>query len=274
MKNYLEKTFNELRTKVVNEYSQRIVESTLKYKQKYGFELNYNDGHEHLTWNCEADAFKHAYGSALMALEKGNLYSSIVGLVHEYEYLKNPKKYKNPREEKNMDTHNNKVGLNIANELVKDYVGRWDNLSQKEKEDIIADRVWKHMRAGDLILDPSGRRTLKNSGKSGVSTGQAVNLSEEERQMLERYAREKSLFAPENRVFYENEMNPAQVPSNSSENNYVQAFVKQYLNNNKKLPTENELKQRVISGELVYVHNYERQDGTKVSGYYRSKPSR
>lgn len=108
--------------------------------------------------------------------------------------------------------------------------------------------------------------------KTGIEEN--VYLSEEERQMLERYAREKSLFAPENRVFYENEMNPAQVPSNSSENNYVQAFVKQYLNNNKKLPTENELKQRVISGELVYVHNYERQDGTKVSGYYRSKPSR
>jgi hypothetical protein len=99
-------------------------------------------------------------------------------------------------------------------------------------------------------------------------------LSEEEREMLERYAKENEMFAPENRVFYENEMNPAQVPSNSSENNYVQAFVKQYLNNNKKLPTENELKQRVISGELVYVHNYERQDGTKVSGYYRSRPSR
>ena len=165
MKNYLEKTFNEIRTKVVNEYSQRIVESTLKYQHKYGFELNYNNGHEHLTWNCEADAFKHAYGSALMALEKGNLYSSLVGLGHEYEYLKNPQKYNNPENEKNMDKHNNKVGLNIANELVKDYAGRWDNLTQKEKEDIIADRVWKHMQAGDLILSPDGRRELNGVNK-------------------------------------------------------------------------------------------------------------
>lgn len=38
--------------------------------------------------------------------------------------------------------------------------------------------------------------------------------------------------------------------------------------------SKDDLKQRVQSGELIYVHNYERQDGTKVSGYYRSKPSR
>ena len=100
-----------------------------------------------------------------MALEKGNLYSSIVGLGHEYEYLKNPQKYNNPKNEKNMDKYNNKVGLNIANELVKDYVGRWDNLTQKEKEDIIADRVWKHMQEGDLILSPDGRRELKGVNK-------------------------------------------------------------------------------------------------------------
>ena len=108
--------------------------------------------------------------------------------------------------------------------------------------------------------------------KTGIEEN--VYLSEEEREMLERYASENELFAPENRVFYYNEMNPAQVPNGSPENNYVQEFVKQYLDNNKSLPSEDELKQRVQSGELIYVHNYERQDGTKVSGYYRSRPNR
>ena len=39
----------------------------------------------------------------------------------------------------------------------------------------------------------------------------------------------------------------------------------------KKLPSEMELKQRVNNGELIYVHNYTRSDGTQVSGYYRHK---
>ena len=69
-------------------------------------------------------------------------------------------------------------------------------------------------------------------------------------------------------------MNPVQVPADSPDNNYVEEFIKQYFDNNKNLPQEDDLKQRVQSGELIYVHNYERQDGTKVSGYYRSKPSR
>ena len=266
MKIYKEYYDNNERNKTHKYYNDKISSDTMRYQKKYNFELNQRKGHE--TWNCEADAFKHAYGSALMTLDRDELFSILAGWQHE-KVTQN-----NPINEYEMDTHNNNVGRQVAKEIKNSYKGNWNKLSKQQQEDIIADRVWKHMRAGDLILDPSGRRTLKNSGKSGVSTGQAVNLSEEEREMLERYARENEMFAPENRVFYENEMNPAQVPSNSSENNYVQAFVKQYLNNNKKLPTENELKQRVISGELVYVHNYERQDGTKVSGYYRSKPSR
>jgi len=32
-----------------------------------------------------------------------------------------------------------------------------------------------------------------------------------------------------------------------------------------------ELDKQVISGDLIYVENYTKADGTKVSGYYRHK---
>mgnify|MGYP003347049970 CR=1 FL=1 len=34
---------------------------------------------------------------------------------------------------------------------------------------------------------------------------------------------------------------------------------------------ESEAKEKVKSGELIYVDSYTRQDGTKVSGYYRRR---
>lgn len=40
----------------------------------------------------------------------------------------------------------------------------------------------------------------------------------------------------------------------------------------KGLPTKEEVDKRVLNGGLVYVENYVRSDGTKVSGYYRSYP--
>ena len=39
------------------------------------------------------------------------------------------------------------------------------------------------------------------------------------------------------------------------------------------MPTKETLDERVHTGELVYVSEYTRGDGTKVSGYYRSYPN-
>jgi hypothetical protein len=38
----------------------------------------------------------------------------------------------------------------------------------------------------------------------------------------------------------------------------------------KELPTKETLDNQVAIGNMIYVKNYERSDGTKVSGYYRS----
>jgi hypothetical protein len=40
----------------------------------------------------------------------------------------------------------------------------------------------------------------------------------------------------------------------------------------KPFPSKKELNKRVRIGELIYVEEYTRSDGTKVSGYYRAYP--
>lgn len=51
--------------------------------KKFGFETSPRQGHEF--WNNEADAFKHAFGSADMVLNMGYLGSLIGGLHHEFK---------------------------------------------------------------------------------------------------------------------------------------------------------------------------------------------
>jgi len=50
-------------------------------------------------------------------------------------------------------------------------------------------------------------------------------------------------------------------------------MIKQYYENDMHLPLKSDLDARVCTGELVYVHDYTRADGTKVSGYYRAYPN-
>lgn len=285
MKNYFQQIFEQERKKVIDEYSQRLVELTLKYQKKYGFELNYKHGHDHLTWNCEADAFKHIYGSALIAMEKGKIRSKVIGIAHEYEYLLHPKKETNPKNEKNMDLHNNKIGRNIAKNLKKEYGDKWNNLSRQKQEDIIADKVWKQMKAGQAILSPEGRRKLlHNSDKTSLLINKlkkelldkynlnvdTENLSLEDLQKIKEY----KFFSPKNRVFYENELNPININKSSPDAKYISEFYRQYLSQDRQLPAKTDLDKRVQTGELVYVHSYTKMDGTKVSGYFRAYPGR
>ena len=186
-----------------------------------------------------------------------------------------------------------------------EYGKKWNNLSQRQKEDIIADRVWRHIQAGDVILDPSGRRKLKNSSRTiqstqkqpwnrfGNATGYASDITDEEKQdiinkyrnegvfddmsddeilELNRRAKEYHLFNPKNRVFYENEFRPADAVKGSNDEQSIGEMFRQYYDNGYKLPSKEDLDARVRTGELVFVHEYTRADGTKVSGYYRAYP--
>lgn len=71
------------------------------------------------------------------------------------------------------------------------------------------------------------------------------------------------IFDIDNRVLYTNEINP-----DKADKELIDAYIKQYTHS-KKMPTKEELDKRVYIGNLIYVEDYTRSDGTKVSGYYR-----
>ena len=256
IKNHYKKKYDEI-------YSPKATKAALYYSKKYGF-----DSGNKSTYNNEADAFKHTFASALVSMEEGYIISLLGGYYHEWSNNgNNSKEYK-------MDTHNNGVGRAIARDIKNDYGDKWYMFLPNKKEEIIAERVWQRMKEGKIILDPSGRKKKKKDNKNNslfkLSINENVNLSEQDKK-IERYKKEKELFAPENRVFFDGEMNPAKVPYGSEEDKYVPAMLKQFYENGNKLPKEIELKESVNSGGLIYVDDYVRQDGTHVSGYYRHK---
>lgn len=255
---YIEKYFQDKE----KELNAIIYSNTKYYQKKYGFQMNTLKGHD--TWNVEADGFKHTFGSAYLALKYNSFISDWAGIRHE---RKNPN---NPKNEENMDLHNNKVGRQVALEI-KSECKNWNKLSQRELNDLIAAKVWQKMNEGKVILTPSGRTKLLNppspsvykeqmkviskykDSKKSSPTGFATNIDE-------------SLLNLENRVFYDKEINP----NETNDKEVLDKVIGQYFDNGKRIPSKEELNQQVASGDLIYVQDYSRSDGTKVSGYYRT----
>ena len=70
--NKLQEIFNDYQN-----YSAELYAKTKKYQKIYGFELG--EGAKD-TWNNEADAFKHTFGSAELALKYTTGISRAIGL--------------------------------------------------------------------------------------------------------------------------------------------------------------------------------------------------
>lgn len=75
-----------------------------------------------------------------------------------------------------------------------------------------------------------------------------------------------SVFDTNNRILYSGEVNIEDMKEELSDLFLEQIFSME------KFPTKEELDKRTRLGELIYVHDYVRSDGTKVSGYYRTCP--
>ena len=58
----------------------------------------------------------------------------------------------------------------------------------------------------------------------------------------------------------------------SDEFTRLENFINQQMLSGKVM-TEEQAKQQVLAGNLIYVNPYKRADGTEVRGYYRRKPS-
>ena len=82
-----------------------------KYQKKYGFEIGKGS---HDAWNNEADAFKHTFMSADMALKTNVGISKYKGDEHEIEGRNNMGQSAG---EENMDRWNNAEGRKIAQKM-------------------------------------------------------------------------------------------------------------------------------------------------------------
>ncbi len=131
-------------------FSNKIVNDTIKYQQKYGFNIGENNS----TWNNEADAFKHTYMQAILALRGNQQIAKILGDNHE----KSGANRGQPLGEDNMDRWNNQQGRNIANEIIKEYGLQVKLYPNTKLSDIIAEKVIEKMQQGDLITKPNDTR--------------------------------------------------------------------------------------------------------------------
>lgn len=152
------------------EFNDEIVKKTWKYQKKYGFQTSKNKGEEF--WNNEADAFKHAFGSALMAFRFGQLGSLIGGIYHENQLAINPEK------EWNMDSWNNYQGRQIAKQIKKSYNKNLYKLSSEELEDIIARKVIERINNKSLITNLDDKREFNNFLEKKFNTSKLINEQE------------------------------------------------------------------------------------------------
>ena len=221
----------------VDDYKNNMMDKTYQYSKKYNLKISQGTS----GWNDEGDAFRHAFMQASISLKSNSNLANIVGDLHE---IKGNLKKGQPSYEENMDKWNNLEGRKIAEDIKKEYgpLERIKLINSGKMDDIIAEKVMEKMKKGELITNPytDKRKYTENS-------------------LMDK------IFNLKNRVFHQNEISM----SDLDDPQMMDAFLDQALDK-EAFPTKEDLDKKVASGELVYVNNYERSDGTKVSGYYRS----
>ena len=149
--------------KLQKEFNDEVDKKTKEYQKVYNFQIGVG---KTSTWNNEADAFKHAYMSAILSIRYGELPSIAAGLKHEIENLLDG----NKKAETNMDLHNNYEGYKIAREIKKEISKEILDKNSKLIDDIIAKKIVEKMRKGKLILNPNDQRakTIESKIKDGI----------------------------------------------------------------------------------------------------------
>lgn len=213
---------------------------TRKAQQKYGFDMTKHEYSYSNTHNNEADAFKHAYMSWFLAWYVSDKKSKELGDMHEDETPNAP------AYERNMDLWNNEIGREIAYEMKNKYGKAAGILGPEWASEIASEMIWKKMQQGDLITNPfKDKRRYKNMELERLNENDRIYTEDEFRNFDEKT---KAL--------------------------YQDRYMNYVIDNNWEIPSAKNLDKKVLSGELIYVDDYTKADGTKVHGYYRKRPSR
>lgn len=238
-----------------------------------------NDNNSYGGHNDKKDALRHSLMNAEKACFNGAFNSRMMGNSHEWKANFNGTQ---PKEEYFMDLWNNQVGRDIGETIRKKYnIKKEEHLSQFERQkyrDLIISEIGEKMNSGKLITGVDDKRIeqlkkefsnekdwfperkisdfIKKKYPNSSPTGYAASAVDD------------SVLSLKNRVFHNHELDF------NKENNQevINQAIGQYFDGGKKFPSKQDLDNKVSTGELVYVEDYTRSDGTKVSGYYRAHP--
>lgn len=216
-------------------FNDTVLDATYKAQKKYGFEIGTG---EHATWNNESDAFKHAYMAWHLSWYYGDKKSKELGDMHENETPNAP------WYERNMDLWNNEIGREIAYEMKNKYGDAAGIIGTEWASEIASEMIWEKMQQGELITNPfKDTRRYENMELERLKENDRIYTDGEFRNFDEKM---KAL--------------------------YEDKYMDYVIDNHWEIPSVKNLDRRVQKGELIYVDDYTRFDGTKVSGYYRRRP--
>ena len=218
-------------------FNKIVLDATYKAQKKYGFDMMQHEGAYSNTHNNEADAFKHAYMTWHLAWYYGDQKAKELGDMHENETPNAP------YGERNMDLWNNTMGREIAYDMKKELGENYDLLGDDWASDYASRKIYEKMQKGELITNPNDRRRYENL--------------------------ELELLNEKDRIYSDGEFKNFDEKVKALK---MSKYMDYIIDNNLEAPTEKNLNKKVQSGELIYVENYERSDGTKVHGYYRRRP--
>ena len=123
-----------------NEEKEYILKKAMEYQKILNIE---NEGGG---WNDTTDGFRHAWGSAYLALKYNDLISNAA--TSAYEFMEHSYQ---PQEEKEMDIWNNKIGREIAKELSKEYKDIDKTFNWQSVEDLIAVKALEKIENNELM---------------------------------------------------------------------------------------------------------------------------
>lgn len=228
-------------------FKQEMYNDTGHYQKIYGFEIGKDP--QHATWNNEADAFKHAYMQVIGSQRVGTVLSKLLADGHEISGNINHGQTKG---EENMDKWNNRMGRTIRKELKERLKNDPRAKDETYVKNLAAQMVMDALRSGKLITNPNDPRKfdefaqLKNLKKK--ITGYAAPVNDG-----------NTFFATED-------------IEKMSTDEFLN--VKDIIDNqvvNKIAIPKSQAQQGAANGQYVYVRGYTRDDGTKVSSYYRKR---
>lgn len=174
MKNYKKKL--EL---LQQEEERYILEKALEYQKELGIE-NTSGG-----WNDTTDGFRHAWGSAYLAMKYGDLLSQAATSGHELLETYQPK------EEKAMDEWNNAIGREIAKNIKSEYKDIDKNINWSSIEDLIAQKALEKISQNEIATSTSDPKLNNPLFKLTAVKNATENTTESLKDRLIRMREEK-----------------------------------------------------------------------------------